>query len=140
MYTDNAKFTAQELEGRNFSAPLFIFWEEGDGRTTSAQIIGIKENPDYSNLLMIVTSEGSFALGRSRELHVANPEAIVPNEPKNKFAVVRVTSAFELEYAFIRAHESANRAYPWRSSGGSSYSWVEICAKGTPEILFGGVE
>lgn len=140
MDTVNAKFTVRELEGKNFSAPLFIFWEESDGRTISAQIIDVKDHPDYSNVLIMVTSEGSFALGRSRELHVANPEVIAPTEPKNKCAVVRVISEFETEYSFIRAHDAGKTIYSWRSSGGSLCTWAEICAKGTPEILFGGVE
>lgn len=139
MYTINTKFAVRELEGKNFSAPLLVAWSEGDGRTTSAQVIDVKDHPDYSNLLMMVTSEGSFGLGRSREVHVANPEVIAPTEPKNKCAVVRVVSEFETEYSFIRAHEAGTRIYSWRSSGGSLCTWAEICAKGTPEILFGGV-
>lgn len=140
MYTINTKFTVRELEGKNFSAPLLVAWDEGDGRTVSAKIIDIKDHPDYSNVLIMVTSEGSFALGRSRELHVANPEVIAPTEPKNKCAVVRVISEFETEYSFIRAHDAGKTIHSWRSTDGSSYSWAEICAKGTPEILFGGVE
>lgn len=140
MYTDNAKFTVQELEGKNFSAPLLVAWSEGDGRSVSAQIINTEKHPDYLNILIMVTSEGSFGLGRSREIHIANPEAIVPNEPQNKCAVVRVISEFETEYSFIRAHEAGERIYSWRSSGGSLCAWAEIYAKGTPEILFGGVE
>lgn len=140
MYTDNTKFTVQELEGKNFSAPLIVSWNEGDGRTVSAHIIDIKDDRNYSSILIMVTPEGRFGLGRSRELHVANPEVIAPNEPKNKCAVVRVISEFETEYSFIRAHEAGTRIYSWRSSGGSLCTWAEICAKGTPEILFGGVE
>lgn len=140
MYTNNAKFTVQELEDKNFSAPLLVAWSEGDGRTISAQIIDVKEDLDYSNLLIMVTPEGDFRLGRRRELHVANPEVIAPTEPRNKCSVVRVISEFETEYSFIRAHEAGTRIYSWRSSGGSLCTWAEICAKGTPEILFGGVE
>lgn len=140
MHTVNAKFTVRELEGKNFLAPLLVTWNEGDGRTVSAEIINIEKHPDYSNILTMVTSEGSFALGRSREIHVANPEAIAPNEPKNKCAVVRVTSEFGTEYSFIRARDAGKTIYSWRSSGGSLCTWAEICDKGTPEILFGGVE
>lgn len=140
MYTDNAKFTVQELEDKNFSAPLLVAWDAGEGRTASAQIIDIKDDPNYSSVLTMVTPEGEFGLSRRRELHVANPEVIAPTEPKNKCAVVRVVSEFETEYSFIRAHEAGTRIYSWRSSGGSLCTWAEICAKGTPEILFGGVE
>lgn len=133
-------YALEDLAKREFSEPLEISYYEGAGRTVSARIIKIKEEEQYPSIYILYTNEGDFGVSKSRELHVANPEVIAPNEPQNKCAVVRVISEFETEYAFIRAHDAGKTVYSWRSSGGSLCSWNEICAKGTPEILFGGVE
>lgn len=133
-------YALEDLAKRQFSEPLEISYSDGDGRTIFARIVKIEREERYPNLYILYTNEGNFGLGRKRELHVANPEAITPTEPKNKCAVVRVVSEFETEYSFIRAHDAGKTIYSWRSSGGSLCTWAEICAKGTPEILFGGVE
>lgn len=133
-------YVLEDLAKRQFSEPLEISYSESDGRTVFARIVKIEEEERYPSIYILYTNEGDFGVSRSREIHVANPEVIAPTEPKNKCAVVRVISEFETEYSFIRARDAGERFYSWRSSGGSLCTWAEICAMGTPEILFGGVE
>lgn len=133
-------YALEDLAKRQFSEPLEISYSDGDGRTISARIVKITQEERYPNLYILHTNEGNFGLGRRREVYVANLEVIVPNEPEHKFAVVRVTSEFGLELGYMRMGDSAHLSYPWRSAGGGLCSWAEICYKGTPEILFGGVE